>query len=111
MKDTRIYLEHILESISRIEAYTERDRDKFMQETLVQDGVLRNLQILAESSQRIPDDLKNRHPGVDWRGISGIRNILVHDYLGIDLERVWGVVVNRLHSLKTEIHATLRELE
>ena len=72
--------------------------------------MLRNLQTLAESTQRISQALKSSHPGVDWRSIAGFRNILVHDYLGIDLERVWGVVVNRLPLLKNEIDSMLSQM-
>lgn len=77
----------------------------------MQDAVLRNLQVLAESSRKIPETLKAQYPEVDWRGIAGFRNILVHDYLGIDLERVWGVIANRLPGLKEVITAMKESLD
>ena len=67
---------------------------------LVQDAVLRNLQIMAESSQRMSDDLKAQHPMIPWREIAGFRNILVHDYLGGDCDAVWSVVEQDLPELK-----------
>ena len=88
MKDERVYLEHILECIERVERYTEGERERFMADTQVQDAVLRNLQTLAESTQRLPEALKQAHPDLDWRAIAGFRHILVHDYLGVDLQRV-----------------------
>lgn len=81
MKDDRIYLKHILECIQRIQNYTGGGKELFMGSTLIQDAVLRNLQILAESTQRLSQDLKAAHPSVDWRAIAGFRNILVHNYL------------------------------
>jgi uncharacterized protein with HEPN domain len=83
VKDERLYLIHICECIARIEGYTAEGREAFLADTKTQDAVLRNLQTLAESSQRLSAELKAAQPDVDWRGIRGLRNILVHDYLGI----------------------------
>ena len=80
-----------------------------MDSTLIQDAVLRNLQILAESTQRLSDNLKSQHKEVDWRGISGFRNVLVHDYLGIDIEYVWQVVEVHVLLLGMQIHAMVRD--
>jgi uncharacterized protein with HEPN domain len=67
---------------------------------LIQDAVLRNLQVLAESTQRLSEEYKNRHSDIEWRKISGLRNILVHDYLGIDAETVWVIVNKELSTLQ-----------
>ena len=110
MKDDRLYLIHIRECITRIESYTSEGREAFLVDTKTQDAVLRNLQILAESTQRLPAELKNAYPGVDWRGISGLRNILAHDYLGINLVRVWKIVECNLPALKSQIERLMTEL-
>jgi uncharacterized protein with HEPN domain len=89
MKDDKLYLIHITECIERIEEYIAGGRDVFMGSSLIQDAVLRNFQTMAESTHRISDSLKTLHPDVPWREISGFRNILVHDYLGLDLEYIW----------------------
>ena len=81
-----------------------------MESTLIQDGVIRNLQTLAQSTQRLSDTIKLAHPEVDWRGIVGVRNILVHDYLGVNLARVWRIVEQELPHLKSRIEALLEEL-
>jgi uncharacterized protein with HEPN domain len=92
MKDDKLYLIHIAECIAKIESYIEGiDLSTFMTQAIVQDAVLRNLQVLAESTQRLSDDFKLQHHEVEWYKISGLRNILVHDYLGIDLETVWAL--------------------
>ena len=107
MKDDRLYLIHIRESIARIEEYTTEGRAAFFTDTRTQDAVLRNLQTMAESTQRLSTDLKSAHPEIDWRGISGLRNILVHDYLGINLIRVWEIVERDLPLLKEQIATIL----
>jgi len=108
VKDDRLYLIHIHESIARIEEYTAEGHEAFFADTRTQDAVLRNLQTLAESTQRLSADLKVAHPEVDWRGISGLRNILVHDYLGFNLVRVWEIVERDLPVLRGQIETLLR---
>jgi uncharacterized protein with HEPN domain len=100
----RVYVEHILECIDKINDYTGKDRDRFMRDPLLQDAVLRRLQTMAESTQRLSDDLKESVLDVDWRALSGFRNILVHDYLdGIDFYRVWDAIENYLPDLQRAI--------
>ncbi|MGD9946840.1 MAG: DUF86 domain-containing protein [Desulfobulbus sp.] len=102
MKDDNLYLIHIKESIEKIELYsTGLDFVSFSQNTLVQDAVLRNLQVLVESTQRLSETFKSLHPEIEWYKIAGLRNILVHDYIGIDLGTVWVVVEMKLSELKT----------
>lgn len=100
----RVYLAHILECAGLIQDYTRHDKAAFMASLLVQDAVLRRLQTMAESTQRLSDDLKATVPEVDWRALAGFRNILVHDYLGgIDLEQVWDAVENDLPDLEAAV--------
>lgn len=73
MKDDRVYLKHILRCIARIEEYTAGGRDSFLASHLIQDGVIRNLQTLAESSQHLSDAVKASQPAVDWKGLAGFR--------------------------------------
>lgn len=111
MKDDRFYAIHVVESIARIERYVSAaSREAFAASSLVQDAVLRNLQVLAESSQRLSDNLKVRHPEVPWRKIAGFRNVLVHDYLGVDPDRVWEILQNDLPQLKSSMQHILDEL-
>ena len=110
MRDDKLYLIHIRESIERIETYlADRDREEFLASTLIQDAVLRNLQALAESTQRLPPSWKEKHSEVDWAKISGFRNVLTHDYLGIDLARVWNIIERDLPGLKRTIEEMLKE--
>jgi len=107
LKDDTLFLIHIRECIARVENYVQSGREEFLARTLIQDAVLRNLQVLAESTQRLSDNLKARHPDVDWRRIAGFRNILVHDYLGVDVERVWDIVLTDLPDLKQAVEGML----
>lgn len=101
MKDDMLYRIHIAECITRIETYVcQVDKETFLLSPLIQDAVLRNLQILAESTQRLSDDFKASRPQIQWYKIAGLRNILVHDYLGVDLEIVWNILSSELLALK-----------
>ncbi|MBL7140516.1 MAG: DUF86 domain-containing protein [Planctomycetes bacterium] len=103
MTDDRLYLIHIQEAVARIEEYVQGGREAFMQSRLIQDAVIRNLQTLAESTQRLSGEFKHQHPDMDWRAIAGLRNVLVHDYLGVDVARVWKIVQEQLPRLKQQL--------
>ena len=107
MKDDLVYLRHIAESIRRVEENTRGGQQAFLSSHTIQDAVLRNLQTLAESTQRLSADAKAEQPAVDWRAISGFRNVLVHNYLGLDMEQVWIVVDRDVPPLKTAIYDML----
>jgi len=91
VKDDRLYLIHIREAIERIEEYTQKGEGTFLEDHKTQDAVLRNLHTMAESTQRISRDLKAKHSKIDWRTLSAFRNVIVHDYLGISLDRIWDI--------------------
>jgi len=110
-KDPRVYLLHMLECIRRIEAYTSEGEERFMRDTLIQDAVLRNLQVLGEAAKRVPESFRKRHPNIAWRGISGMRDVITHDYEGVDFSRVWQVVKHDLPILKQAILEILPEPE
>ena len=85
-------LEHIRNRIARIEEFIDGERSRSCGSQLAQDAVVRNLQTIGESAQRLSDHLKATEPEVPWRAIAGSRNVLVHDHFEIDLEVVWSVV-------------------
>ena len=110
MKDDRLYLIHIAECIARISRYTSEGEQAFLGDTMTQDAVLRNLHTLAESTTRLSSELKSRYSAVNWRAIAGFRNVVVHDYLGIDLGQVWSIVAHDLPPLERTIKQMLRDL-
>jgi uncharacterized protein with HEPN domain len=110
MKDDQLYLIHVVECIERIERYTTGGREAFLASELIQDAVLRNLQVLAESTQRVSERRKAAHPQIDWRGIAGFRNVLVHNYLSLNSGRIWDVIERELPRLKHQVAAILQTL-
>ncbi len=106
-KDDTVYLRHILECIRRIEEDIAEGRERFMASHTLQDAVLRNLQVMAESTQRLSEAVKATQPDVEWRKIAAFRNILVHDYLGIDLETVWDITQRDVPELKQAVEMML----
>jgi len=110
VKDDGVYVQHILRCITRIEQYTEGGRKTFFSSTLVQDAVVRNLQTLAESTQRLSERVKSRHREVDWKALSGFRNVLVHDYMGVDLEYVYRAISQDMPRLKAACMEILKSL-
>jgi uncharacterized protein with HEPN domain len=109
VKDDRTYLLHIQECIGRIEEDVRDGRAAFEASHMIQDAVIRNLQVLAESSKRISESLKAAHRAINWAGIAGFRNLLVHDYFSIDLGVVWQIIAEDLPALKKSIAAMLAE--
>ena len=101
MKDDRVYLRHVLRCISRIEEYISGSPESLASSHLVQDAVLRNLQTMAESTQRLSSAVKARRPEVDWAALAGLRNVLVHAYLGVDLDQVQRAIERDMPGLKT----------
>lgn len=109
MSDDRLYLIHISECLTRLAEYTTGGRDEFLRDYKTQDAVLRKLQTLAESTQRLAPARKALYPEIDWRRLAGFRNILVHDYLGINLVRVWEIVERNLPDLQRAVDQMLAE--
>jgi uncharacterized protein with HEPN domain len=110
-KDPRVYVAHILECIDKIERFTADGRERFFQEAMVQDAVLRNLEVIGEAAKRLDDAYRAAHPGVPWRALAGLRDVLIHQYEGVDLEKVWAIVEQELPSLRGTLAAILPPLD
>jgi len=100
VKDDQAYLAHIRDSIARIDSYTSGGRDEFFNEPMVQDAVIRNLEIIGEAVKQLSTDLRTAHPQLPWKQIAGMRDVLIHHYFGVKLEAVWQVVVADLPALQ-----------
>lgn len=100
----RVLLAHMRDCLDRILEYTNAERSRFDASRLVQDAVIRNLQTLAESSQRLSSEIKGTEPQIPWRELAGFRNVIVHGYLGVDLGAVWLVVEQDLPALTEAVN-------
>ncbi len=110
MRDDRERLFDILEAIERIDKYASKGRPAFEDDELIQTWVLHHLQLIGEATRVLSTEVKQRHPEAPWAQIAGMRNILVHEYFGIDASAVWNVVEGDLPALKQQIEAILAEL-
>jgi uncharacterized protein with HEPN domain len=103
-KDVKVFIEHILESILLIETYTaEISKEEFLKSRQIQDAVMRRLEIIGEATKNIPEDFRKEHPDIPWREIAGMRDILIHEYFGVDLELTWTTVKENLPNLKQKL--------
>jgi len=110
-KDPRVYLAHILECIQRIERFTAGGKKRFLSDVMMQDAVLRNFEVIGEAAKRLDDAYRAAHPQIPWRALAGLRDVLIHEYEGVDLERVWAVVDTELPGLSKAISALLPPLD
>src|SRR5215216_5552108 len=109
MRDDSVYINHIAECIRRVEENTKKERDEFIQSHTLQDAVLRNLQTLSEATQRLSDTVKARYPEIEWSRIAAFRNVLVHNYLGIDMDIIWEITQRDIPELKRVISKILQD--
>ncbi|MGB4862661.1 MAG: HepT-like ribonuclease domain-containing protein [Tepidiformaceae bacterium] len=111
MRDDRARLLDIIEAATRIEKYTVFGRDRFDVDELVQNWIVHHLQIVGEACSQLSAELRDQHAEIPWRGFVGMRNILVHQYFGIDLEPVWLAATSELEVLSSVVHEMLVELD
>lgn len=110
MRSDRVYLHHMLDAVQRIESYVAVGYNGFMSATHWQDAVIRQLEILGEATKKLSDELRAQHDEVEWRRIAGLRDVLIHDYMGVDLEAVWEVTQQHLPILRDQLTLILDEL-
>ncbi len=111
-KDPLIFLKHIIESIEKIESFSNNlSKSQFLKDELRQSAVIRQLEIIGEAVKNLPIDFINKYPPIPWSDIAGLRDKLIHHYFGVDLELTFDVVKTKLPNLKTEIKKIIAELQ
>ena len=111
MTRDRLYLIHILECIEKIESYTVDGREAFMKSRMIQDAVIRNFEVIGEATKRVSMDVRQQYPDIRWRDVAGFRDVLIHDYLGVDLDEVWNIVQTTMPILKDQVAHILQSLD
>ncbi len=105
------YLRHILDAIARIEEYLHGvENEVFFQNNLIQDAVIRQLEIIGEATKQISEKTRSQHNKIPWKDIAGMRDKLIHDYFGVDIEQVWLTASNDIPLLQAEIKSVLDSL-
>jgi uncharacterized protein with HEPN domain len=100
-KDPLVYIDDIRDSIEAIKIYTGGlTKEEFFNSTEKQDAVYRRLAVIGEAANRLPDEFRNQYPQVPWHKIVGMRNVLIHEYDSIDLERVWETIQKDIAKLE-----------
>lgn len=108
ISDARLYLTHIAECIARTEEYTAPGRDHFMANRQTQDAVMRNFEIIGEAVNHISEKTLAHTPDIPWHEIAAFRNVLIHGYMSVNLNRVWNVIENDLFNLKEAVNYLLK---
>jgi uncharacterized protein with HEPN domain len=103
-KDDTVYMKHILDAIHRVEEYTQNIEYKdFIENHLIQDGVIRQIEIIGEAVKRLSNEIKEKYTDVPWKDIVGMRNKLIHNYFGVDVDAVWETVKKDIPVLKKKL--------
>ncbi len=109
--DDSVYLKHIRDSILRIRRYTQKvSVARFKKDTLTQDAVIRQIEIIGEASKRLSEKTRSANKDVPWNDIAGMRDKLIHDYFGVDIEKVWLTVQNDIPILRKQVNRILKSL-
>jgi len=111
-KNSEIFLQHILESINLIEEYIRgKSKIDFLKTIELQDKVIRRLEIIGEAVKNISIEIKEKHSDIPWKQIAGMRDKLIHQYFGVDIEFTWGVVEKEIPLLKKKVQEMIGELK
>ena len=103
-KDPQVFIDHILECIKLVGYYLhDKTAEDFMASTQLQDAVIRRIEIIGEATKNLPQEFKEKHPDIPWKEMAGMRDIIVHEYFGVDLKLTWRVASEDIKGLKARL--------
>ena len=109
-REFMLYLEDMLQSMNRIEEYLgELDFRKFKMNYLVVDAIIRNFEIIGEASKNIPTDIQEKYPEIPWRKMYGLRNLIAHEYFGVDYEMIWEIAKKNLPQNRIDLQKIIKK--
>jgi uncharacterized protein with HEPN domain len=109
-KDDTVYLQHVLDAINTVQEYLQGvNEEKFKATRLLQDGAVRQIEIIGEAVRHISKDIRKAYPEIPWQDIAGMRDKLIHDYFGVDIEKVWDTAQQDLPVLKEQVVRILKD--
>ncbi len=107
----KLYLNDIIQAMNKIDNYSKGlDHDSFVNDDMVVDAVLRNIEIIGEAAAQIPESIKQQYSQIPWKRIIGLRNIVIHEYFGVDLENIWKIVTENIPETKPQIMEMFEEI-
>ncbi len=110
-KDPRVYLVQILERIDRVRQYTAGGKQAFLDDLRTQDAVIRNFEVIGEAAKRIPEEYRKKESAIPWRALAAFRDVLIHQYEGVNISEVWQIVERDLEPLRQAIASILPPLD
>lgn len=111
-KNPKIFLEHILENIEKIEnSFKDLTEVEFSESINIQDATLRRLEVIGEAVKNLPSSFRGKYPSIPWRNMAGMRDILIHEYFGVDMTLVWKISIKDIPKLKKQILKILKQKE
>lgn len=112
MLSLRNFLQHILDEVNFVLIHTSSlTEEAFLKDETLTRAVIRSLEIIGEATKKLPQDFKTEHSHVEWKKMAGTRDVLIHDYFGVDWEIVWDVIISKLPKLKEDIKKIIEEFE
>lgn len=109
-RDEMLYLRHMLDAINIVEEYLQGVNEQNFKDTrLIQDGVIRQIEIIGEAARHISKDIRTAYPEIPWQDVAGMRDKLIHDYFGVDIEKVWDTAKDDLPILRKQVTGILKD--
>ncbi|MFH1856791.1 MAG: DUF86 domain-containing protein [Candidatus Omnitrophota bacterium] len=112
MRDYALYVEDILDSVLKIKRYVKgKNFEKFSRDEKTIDAVIRNFEIMGEAVRQLPKRIRDKYPDIEWKAIIDFRNVIIHEYFGIDLEIIWDIIETKLFPLEQKLEKIEKGLE